>query len=318
MRLVLIAGAVAACSSDRITPSITAPTARSSASKAPATSDPIVSSTSPDTGQQGTTIDVQVNGSNFTAGAVATWALHGSPDPKQVRTVSTRYVNSHALIATISIAGTATLDAWDVQVSLSSGKNGVGSELFTIKPQDPTATFAIPLSDASLSLRSDHLYNDGTSSLYAKGVCGVDAKIFATTAASNSGDAVMQTDNPAFSDRKCANYPRRITLAYSDGVSETITVFMNLHDLEKTSYAIPIGSSATRAFVIAPIVTTRCAKLQWGAGGNGDSLVVTRTAADTWQVRTQDAPNDNAFCTTTGRPYEMPVQFTIVASRALP
>jgi hypothetical protein len=128
----------------------------------------------------------------------------------------------------------------------------------------------------------------------------------------------MQTDNPAFSDRKCANYPRRITLAYSDGVSETITVFMNLHDLENTSYAIPIGSSVTRAFVIAPIVTTRCAKLQWGGSGNGDSVVVTRLASDRWQVQTQPAPNDRANCTTTGQLYHMPIQFTISSSRALP
>src|SRR5690348_7296263 len=40
-------------------------------------------------------------------------------------------------------------------------------------PTDPTATWYIPLSDAALNVRSDHLNGNGTSSVYANGVCNV-------------------------------------------------------------------------------------------------------------------------------------------------
>src|SRR5512146_242624 len=86
-----------------------------------------VTSTNPSFGDQGTTVDVHVFGSGFTSGAKATWLLHGVADD-HVHTNSTTFVSSSELVANITIAGDATLDFWDVQVSLSSGKNGVGSE----------------------------------------------------------------------------------------------------------------------------------------------------------------------------------------------
>lgn len=91
-----------------------------------------VSSASPTFGDQGTTIDVHVFGSGFAAGAQATWLLHGAADPVHVRTNTTTVVSSTELVANITIASDATLDFWDVQVALASGKNGVGSELFEV------------------------------------------------------------------------------------------------------------------------------------------------------------------------------------------
>ena len=90
-----------------------------------------VTSTSPSFGDQGTTIDVHVLGSGFSPGAQATWLLNGVAD-SHVHTNSTTYVSSSELVANITIASDATLSFWDVQVSLSNGKNGVGSDLFEV------------------------------------------------------------------------------------------------------------------------------------------------------------------------------------------
>ena len=98
-------------------------------------------------------------------------------------------------------------------------------------PTDPTATWKIPLADAGLGFASDGQYGDGTYSVYADGVCGVSAKIFATTAASNSGDATIQV-------AKAKNCTRRFTLHYPDAFTETVLSFNNLLQLQNSTYLI--------------------------------------------------------------------------------
>jgi uncharacterized protein YcfL len=119
---------ILACSSDPSSPD----RAPSSVRFARSTSDVVVSSTAPDSATQDTTVDVTIGGSGFTSDMVATWALAGVSDPTQVRTNSTRYVNSRTLVANITISATATTGSWDVQVS-SKSKGGIGTELFTVK-----------------------------------------------------------------------------------------------------------------------------------------------------------------------------------------
>jgi len=90
-----------------------------------------VTSTSPAFGDQGTTVDVHILGTGFTAGAQASWLLNGVPD-NHVRTNGTTVVSSTELVANITIAADAQLAFWDVQVALSNGKNGVGSDVFEV------------------------------------------------------------------------------------------------------------------------------------------------------------------------------------------
>lgn len=90
-----------------------------------------VKSTKPDTSTVDSTLDVHVLGSGFDAGSRADWALHGVISPK-VFTNSTRFVSSTELVANISIARDATLANYDVMVTTSSGKGGIGTELFVI------------------------------------------------------------------------------------------------------------------------------------------------------------------------------------------
>jgi hypothetical protein len=94
----------------------------------------VVSSTTPDSATQDTTLDVVINGSGFVAGTTATWALAGTEDQSQVRTNSTQYVSSRKLIANITISASATVAKWDVLLK-AGGKGGIGTEAFAIKPK---------------------------------------------------------------------------------------------------------------------------------------------------------------------------------------
>ena len=189
-------------------------------------------------------------------------------------------------------------------------------------PVDPLDTWKIPLADAGLALRSDHAYGDGTYSSYTSGVCNVSGTIFATTAASNSGDATIQTSSPT--KGKCG---RQFTIVYPDGFSETLASFNNLNLLENTSYSIPVGATVMRRLVVNPGVLannqSRCGRLFFGVGPLGDkgigsdSVSVTRLDASTWRVQSQAAPYDRALCETDGRLYEMPVSFIIASSYPL-
>jgi hypothetical protein len=98
-----------------------------------------VTSASPPFGDRGTTVDVHVFGSGFASGAKATWLLHGVADD-HVHTNSTTVISSSELVANVTIAGDAALDFWDVQVSLSSGKNGVGSDCFEVTTAEVLGT----------------------------------------------------------------------------------------------------------------------------------------------------------------------------------
>jgi probable HAF family extracellular repeat protein len=90
-----------------------------------------VKSTSPDTATVDSTLDVHVFGSGFDVGSRAQWALSGVPSGKVV-TNSTRFVSSTELVANITIAKDATLASYDVMVTTSSGKGGIGTECFVI------------------------------------------------------------------------------------------------------------------------------------------------------------------------------------------
>jgi len=92
---------------------------------------PAVASVNPSYGDQGTTIDVQILGNGFSNGASVSWLLNGVADD-HVHTNSAKFVSSTEIDANITIASDATIAAWDVQVALIGGKNGVGSEAFVV------------------------------------------------------------------------------------------------------------------------------------------------------------------------------------------
>ena len=194
---------------------------------------------------------------------------------------------------------------------------GDGEKSFGKVVADPNATVKLPLNDVGLSLKSDGKYSDGTYALYANGVCGITATIFL----GGSGDMVMDGGNPRYSDRKCVSYPRRMTVIYPDGIQETIAgVLVSVNELESSTFLIPVGSSALRRFHVRTS-SSRCDGVHWGGPVGGDSVLVTRTAADTWHVTTQAPPNDRAACKRTAgnTPLgSMPLDLWVVSSRNLP
>jgi probable HAF family extracellular repeat protein len=93
-----------------------------------------VKSTSPDTATVDSTLDVHVFGTGFDPGSRANWAIKGVLSPKVV-TNSTRFVSSTELVANITIAADAPVASYDVIVTASSGKGGIGTECFVVTPK---------------------------------------------------------------------------------------------------------------------------------------------------------------------------------------
>jgi len=228
----------------------------------------------------------------------------------------TRRVTSLLVMASIAACSDATMTGTPRSLVPNAADAGK-----VTGPTDPTATWYIPLNDGGLSVRSDHSNGNGTSSVYANGVCNVATTIFATAQKSNSGDATLNTGTAG---GKCS---RRITVVFPDGFSETVGTFMNLREIENTTYSIPIGATVLRQLHVntdQPGTNSRCGGLVFGygvradIGAGSDSIWVTRVDASTWHAFSQAAPNNLASCNNTGQLYPMNVDITIVSSRALP
>jgi hypothetical protein len=276
-----------------------------------------VTGATPPAAPQDTTLNVEIAGTGFDRGSVAAFEINGVPDPK-VRVNSTKFTRSTLLVANVTIAIDAVTAAYDIAVTTTKGKKGIGTELFAVTEAPVTATWLIPLADGSLGVRSDRQFGDGTYSVYAHGVCGVETGIAATASGSNSGDATFRTNK-----KSCT---RRWALHFPDGFTESVRTFNNLNILQNTSYSIPVGTTAKRRLIIAPGVfgsnPSRCGRLIYGPNGTvspgSDSLEVTRVDPQTWQVRSQAAPNNRAYCENNGQLYTMPLDLVIVSNVPLP
>jgi len=94
-----------------------------------------VNSTSPNSAPQGTTnLNVTVSGSGFKKGAKAQWFVSGTTNPGGVTVNSTTSNGSSSLTANITIANNATLSGFDVVVTNTDGRTGVGRDAFTVTP----------------------------------------------------------------------------------------------------------------------------------------------------------------------------------------
>jgi probable HAF family extracellular repeat protein len=96
-----------------------------------AVGDPTVTSVVPDSAARGVTLDVSVRGSGFDAGSAVTLEREGAP-AAGITTNSTTFVTPRRLVANISIAADADVGAYDVAVTTSGGRKGVGIESFTV------------------------------------------------------------------------------------------------------------------------------------------------------------------------------------------
>jgi hypothetical protein len=272
-----------------------------------------VTSTNPSGARRDTTLDVTINGSGFSRGAVAKWSLNG--DTTLVHVTATRLVNSTQLIATVSVPATAPVASYDVQVTLSDGKKGVGAELFVVTLPDPTITWLLPLDDAALSFKSDRQSADGTYSAYANGVCGLTTWVEMSSTDPFPGFGHLSGTHPANAGKK-GQCGRSLTVFYPDGTTEAAG---GVTQRNLTQPRIAPGSTvlSTLAILSAVQSNARCGRLLFGQGGNGagvgsDSILVTRVNVGTWHVRSNGDRN-LALCENTNTLLHMKVDFVIVA-----
>lgn len=101
---------------------------------------PAVTSVDPPYGEQGEVFKrVRILGSGFGANPLVAWERDGVPDPK-ITVHEAVTVSSTEIQATISIAPDATLDLYDIAVTVA-GKKGIGTESFEVTQAEPIGTF---------------------------------------------------------------------------------------------------------------------------------------------------------------------------------
>ncbi len=130
--LPLIAGIVlVACAENPQSPAIGASSLAVMRAKAKPTSGPAVASATPSYGKRGETKVVQITGTGFEAGATVAWERSGISDP-DIAVVAATVVSSTRIDVTITIGSDAELAFYDISVTNTSRKKGVGTELFEV------------------------------------------------------------------------------------------------------------------------------------------------------------------------------------------
>jgi hypothetical protein len=93
-----------------------------------------VTSANPTSAYQGTiALDVVVSGSGFDPTAKVQYFVSGTTNPGGITVRNVTYRKSSELVATIDVADGAVLASYDIQVTLSSGRKGKGTTLFSVK-----------------------------------------------------------------------------------------------------------------------------------------------------------------------------------------
>jgi len=99
-----------------------------------------VNAADPPATEQGTiNLNVKVTGKGFKNGAQAKWFVTGTTNPGGVTVNSTTFVSSTELTANITVADTATIANFDIQVLNSDGRGGKGTELFAVTAKGNSA-----------------------------------------------------------------------------------------------------------------------------------------------------------------------------------
>lgn len=134
--------------------------------------DPIVNSTDPPEAPRGTTLDVRVLGSGFDNGSVVDLELDGQPSEK-IHTNATRYVSSRELVANLTIDPDAPVERYDVAVTTTKGKRGIGIERFAVTEFEAidlgtlggNSSFALAINEAGMVMGKSTISRKNGNSL---------------------------------------------------------------------------------------------------------------------------------------------------------
>jgi hypothetical protein len=104
-----------------------------------------VTSANPPEAPQGTlSLDVTVAGSGFDSSAQVEFLVTGTTNSGGITVRKVKVTGPKKLIATIDVADSAVIDKFDVQVSLSGGRKGKGTSLFTVLAKGSNDPCAAP------------------------------------------------------------------------------------------------------------------------------------------------------------------------------
>jgi Tol biopolymer transport system component len=93
-----------------------------------------VTSANPDAAPQGTvSLDVAIGGSGFNSSAAVKFLVTGTSNPGGITVKKVVFKGAKSLTATIDVADDAVVDKFDIEVTLSSGRKGKGTTLFTVQ-----------------------------------------------------------------------------------------------------------------------------------------------------------------------------------------
>jgi hypothetical protein len=110
---------------------------------------------------QGTVnLNVRVTGKGFKNGAKAKWLVSGTTDTGGVTVNSTTFVSSTEVTANITVADTATVANFDIQVLNSDGRGGKGTELFAVIAKTQQVSCGTDVTNLSISI---YKYTDATN-----------------------------------------------------------------------------------------------------------------------------------------------------------
>jgi uncharacterized delta-60 repeat protein len=111
-----------------------------------------VTAADPPSAEQGTiNLNVKVTGKGFKSGAKAKWFVTGTTDPGGVTVNSTTFVSSSEVTANITVADTAVISNFDIQVLNSDGRGGKGTELFAVTAKGGGQASCPPMQPAPTS-----------------------------------------------------------------------------------------------------------------------------------------------------------------------
>ena len=145
-----------------------------------------VNSAKPNSANQGAVdLDVEISGSGFDNSAAVDFFVTGTTNPGGITVKKVKVRGSKKIIATIDVDSLADVADFDIEVRLSSGRNGKGTTLFLVLKADQTAreeagptysvTFSAPIlgdsgtdlwvvgSTNSIQYGTDHLTMDPTT-----------------------------------------------------------------------------------------------------------------------------------------------------------
>ena len=120
-----------------------------------------VNSANPDMAEQGSQdVDIEISGNGFDNSAAVDFFLTGTNNPGGVVVKNVKVRGPKKIIATVDVESEAIIDLFDIEVSLSNGRRGRGTTLFSVIKKASTGNNTVP----QLRLQFRNAATDGLSS----------------------------------------------------------------------------------------------------------------------------------------------------------